>query len=109
MGWGENQSRRSIDGVNARGKNFYGFRTRDLRDSKLHARAYAFPNPIPLHCDDAVGPTALDQYQIIQQLLCVGSSAQKPLLDLPRFDQSIFVPSAIAVDDIFVGKNGATV
>src|ERR1700692_1568581 len=103
----QNQRASSINRVNARSKYFdslgssaildYGF-SRSPRKSPL--RASRLSNPIPLHGDDPLRPSAFQQFQIVQQLLRVRGSLQKPLLDLARFHQSIFMPTAIPVPNL---------
>src|SRR5882724_2143550 len=104
----KNQRGRAVDGVDAGGENFDAVRARDVGYRKLDPRAFALADPIALHGDDAVGPAAFEQFQIIKQLFGVSSRTEKPLLDFTRFDQRVFVAPAIAVDDLLVCENGAT-
>src|SRR5882724_4775567 len=104
----ENQRSRAVNSVNPGGENLDSARARKIRQSKFDARALALADPVALHGDDAVGPAAFEQFQVIEQLLGVRGSAQEPLLDFARFDEGVFVTPAITVDDLFVGEHRAT-
>src|SRR6266853_692765 len=108
MRGGEDDSAGAVDGVDAGGEDFYGLDARNVRYSKPHTRADGFADPIALHGDDAIGPRALEFFQIFKELIGVVSGLQKPLLDFAGLDQGIFVPPAVAaVDDLLVGEDGA--
>src|SRR6267378_1220920 len=64
------------------------------RHLEQNFRPNTLPNPIPLHRNHAIRPSALHLLQILQQLLRIRRRFQKPLLDFPRFHASIFMPPA---------------
>src|ERR1700688_2520504 len=111
----QNQRARAINRINARSKYFDRLggssalpRSRFTTSHREpHLRPGRLPNPVALHGDDPLWPSALQQFQIVQQLLRVRGSLQKPLLDLARFHQSIFMPPAIPVHNLLVGQHCA--
>ena len=65
-------------------------------------------NPVALHGDDALWPTAFEFFQVIDELIGVCRGFQEPLFEFAGLDKRIFVAPAIAaIDDLFVGENGA--
>src|SRR5258708_13787790 len=98
---------RSVNRVNASCEEF-DRSSRVVDNLKIHKRALGFADPVALHGDDALGPTALKFLQIVQELLGVLGGPEKPLLDVAGFDEGVFVAPAIAaVDDLLVGQHGA--
>jgi len=108
MRGGEDDSAGAVDGVDAGGEDFYGLDTRNVRYSKPHTRADGFADPIALHGDHAIGPRALEFFQIFKELIGVVSGLEEPLLDFAGLDEGVFVsPAVTAVDDLLVGQHGA--
>src|ERR1700731_2035090 len=96
MRWGEDDGACTVDGVDARGEHFDGLDTGNIGNRKFHARAYGFANPVALHGDDALGPAAFELFQVIEELLGVAGSLEKPLLDFAGLNKRVFVTPAIA-------------
>src|SRR4030081_780737 len=108
MRGGEDDSAGAVDGVDTGGENFYGLDPGDIGYGKPHARADGFADPIALHGDDAIGPGALQFFQIFKELIGVVSGLQKPLFDFAGLDEGVFVAPAVAtVDYLLVGQDGA--
>src|SRR5882762_19554 len=108
MGGSEDDRAGTVDRVDARGKNLDGLDAGNIGYGKPHTRADGFADPIALHGDDAIGPSAFELFQIFKELIGVVSGLQKPLLDFAGLDQRIFVaPAVAAVDDLLVGQHGA--
>src|SRR6266436_6353467 len=57
-------------------------RARKVRHGELHLGTLRLPDPVPLHQDDAFGPSALELLQVVQQLFRVRGRLQEPLFDL---------------------------
>src|SRR5258708_6359 len=105
---GEDDGAGAVDGVDARGEDFYGFDTGNISNRKFHARADGFADPVALHGDDALRPAAFELFQVIEELLSVVSGLEEPLLDFAGLDEGVFMAPAIAaVDDLLVGQHGA--
>src|SRR6266850_1946997 len=108
MGGSEDDRACAVDGVDARGENLDGLDAGNIGYREPDTCANGFADPIALHGDDAIGPGAFKFFQIFKELIGVVSGLQKPLLDFAGLDQRIFVaPAVTAVDDLFVGKDGA--
>src|SRR5712671_6860759 len=108
MGGSEDNRAGAVDGVDARGENLDGFDAGNIGYREPDARADGFADPIALHGDHAVGPSAFKFFQIFKELIGVVSGLQKPLLDFTGLDEGIFVaPAVAAVDDLLVGQHGA--
>ena len=102
----KNHRRCAVNRVDAGGENLDWASTCGAGHGKLHLCALRFANPIFLHQDDALGPSAFELFQIIEQLVGIGGRPQKPLLDLARFHARIFMPPAeAAVDHLFVRQH----
>src|SRR6267378_4165213 len=105
---GEDDCGGTVDGVDARGENLDGLDASNIGYREPDTRADGFADPIALHGDDAVGPGALEFFQIFKELIGVVSGLQKPLLDFAGLDEGVFVaPAVAAVDDLLVGQHGA--
>src|SRR6267154_3889119 len=108
MGGGEDDSACAVDGVDARGENLDGLDAGNIGYGEPHTRADGFADPIALHGDDAIGPGALEFFQIFKELIGVVSGLEEPLLDFAGLDQGVFVaPAVAAVYDLLVGQHGA--
>src|SRR6266403_6279134 len=108
MGGSEDDGACAIDGVDARGENLDGLDASNIGYREPDTRADGFADPIALHGDHAIGPRALEFFQIFKELIGVVSGLQKPLLDFAGLDKGVFVPPAVAaVYDLLVGQHGA--
>src|ERR1700730_9345138 len=113
MSWRQNQRASSINRINARSK-YFDARVLVILSSGFfvcrcepHLRARRFSDPVALHSDDPLWPSAFQQFQIVEQLLRISGSLQKPLLKFARFHQHIFVPPAVPVYHLFVRQHCA--
>src|SRR5271168_807072 len=105
----EDDGGRAVDGIDARSENFNGFDAGEVGYFKFDARALRAANPVALHGYDTLGPGAFELFQVVDKLVRVGRSFEKPLLEFAGLYQRIFVPPAVsAVDDLFVGQHSAT-
>src|SRR5258708_1435547 len=108
MGGSEDDSACAVDGVDARGENLDGLDAGNIGYREPDTRANGFADPIALHGDDAVGPSAFEFFQIFKELIGVVSGLEEPLLDFTGLDEGVFVaPAVAAVDDLLVGQHGA--
>src|ERR1700730_3043187 len=99
---------RSVDRIDSGGEDFDGLDADKIVYGNLHARADGLADPVALHGDDALGPSAFEFFQVFEKLLSVVGGLEEPLLDFAGLDESVFVTPAIAaVDDLFVGQHGA--
>src|SRR5882757_1875560 len=105
---GEDNRTGAIDGVDARGENLDGLDAGNIGYREPDTRADGFADPIALHGDHAVGPSAFKFFQIFKELIGVMSGLEEPLLDFAGLDEGVFVaPAVAAVDDLLVGQHGA--
>src|SRR5882757_166861 len=108
MRGGEDNRAGAVDGVDARGENLDGFDAGNIGYREPDTRADGFADPIALHGDHAVGPSAFKFFQIFKELIGVVSGLEEPLLDFAGLDEGVFVaPAVAAVDDLLVGQHGA--
>ena len=98
----------AVNGVDARGENFDGPCAGNVSDGEFQFRALRAADPVALHGDDAVGPTAFKFLQVIDELIGVRGGFQDPLFEFAGFDERVFVAPAVAsVDDLLVREDGA--
>src|SRR5882762_1282657 len=108
MGGSEDDSACAVDGVDARGENLDGLDAGNIGYRESDTCANGFADPIALHGDDAIGPSAFKFFQIFKELIGVMSGLEEPLLDFAGLDEGVFVaPAVAAVDDLLVGQHGA--
>ncbi len=69
--------------------------------------AFGPSDPVALHGQNPLRPSAFELLHIIQQLGRVGGRFEKPLLHGALFDGRRFMPPAAAVHHLFVGKHGS--
>ena len=75
-----------------------------IGDLKIHFRAFAAANPVPLHFLERIGP--VNRVEVGQQFLGIGGDAEHPLAH--RFaDDRKAADFAFAVNDFFVGQHCA--
>ena len=79
-------------------------RSAPIRNCKVHLRAFAAADPVPLHFLERIAP--VDGVEVLQQPLGVGGDAQHPLAHRLADDREA-ADLALAVHDLLVGQHGA--
>ena len=79
----ENNRRRAINRVDARSENFDRF-CHAIHRCRIARARRGFSDPVPLHGDDALGPTVAQFFEIIEQFFRVLRDPEKPLLQVSR-------------------------
>ncbi len=100
----EDQARRAVDRIDAGGENTH--RTVTL-NYEIDLRAFAAANPVALHGEDALGPSAFKLRDIPQQFVGISSGPQEPLFQRALLDRGRFVAPAAAIHHLLVRENGA--
>ena len=77
-------------------------------DLEGQLRAHALADPVLLHGDDAFGPAALKELQVVQQLIRVRGDLEEPLLQLLLLHLAVAAP-ALAFLHLLVGQHGVAV
>ncbi len=75
-----------------------------IGDRKVHLRAFAAADPVPLHFLERIAP--VDGVEVLQQALGVGGDAEHPLAHRLADDREA-ADFALAVHDFLVGEHGA--
>src|SRR5580704_17290207 len=92
------------DSVHSGGKDFE--RTAGyLRDVEFHARPVRFSNPVALLHQHAFRPAARQFDRSVQQRIGIVRDTEKPLFNVLRFDNGIFVAPAATIYYLLVREN----
>ena len=81
-----------------------GNRQSAIGNRKIHFRAFAAANPVPLHFLERIAP--VNRVEVVQQFLGVGGDAEHPLAHRLA-DDGKAADFALAVHDFFVGQHRA--
>src|SRR5665213_3044171 len=93
----EDQTRRAIDGIDARGED-----ANRLDALEINLRALRTADPVLLHGEDALRPSALERLDVLEQLIRVGGDLEEPLRERLLFYGLRFMPPAAAVDHLLI-------